>query len=191
MNHKSRNIIESIKSGENHKALHQLYKGPLNKIRKYILNNSGTLADADDVFQDAVITLFHYVKKGKYNEEYDLDGFLFKVAKNAWIDIARKKKKLPQQEYKGYDVSDNENNHLDALIKEERMDTFHRLFNKLEDHCKKLLSYVMFDKKSLKEIAEIMGYKDTNVAKNQHYRCKKYFSKILYQNKEALKLLRE
>ena len=41
----------------------------------------------------------------------------------------------------------------------------------------------------MKEIAELMGFKDENVAKNQHYRCKKYFIKIVSENKEALTIL--
>ena len=87
-------VIESIRNGDNNKALEYLYKDPLRKIRKFILTNSGTLDDADDVFQDAIVVLFHYVKTGKYKEEYDLDGFLFRVAKNAWIDLARKRQKI-------------------------------------------------------------------------------------------------
>lgn len=182
-------IIESIRSGKNQEALNYLYKDPLNKIRKFILRNSGTLDDANDVFQDAIIILFHYVKKGKYKEEYDLDGFLFRVAKNAWINLARKKQKVIKQEFTGYDVSD-ETDHLHDMIEEERLSTFRSLFDKLEDNCKKILSYVIFEKKSMKEISALMGFKDDNVAKNQHYRCKKYFSKILMENKEALKILK-
>jgi len=188
MKDNSKIIIECIRTGKNNEALKYLYKDPLRKIRKFILMNSGTLDDADDVFQDAIIVLFQYVKNGKYNEEYDLDGFLFRVAKNAWIDIARKKQKIIKASFIGFDISDD-TDHLNDLIKEEKLSTFHSLFNKLEDNCKKILSYVVFDKKSMKEIAELMGFKDENVAKNQHYRCKRYFIKIVSENKEALTIL--
>jgi RNA polymerase sigma factor (sigma-70 family) len=189
MKDNSKIIIECIRTGKNNEALEYLYKDPLRKIRKFILMNSGTLDDADDVFQDAIIVLFQYVKNGKYNEEYDLDGFLFRVAKNSWIDIARKKQKIIKASFTGFDISD-ETDHLNDLIKDEQLNTFHILFNKLEDNCKKILSYVIFDKKSMKEIAELMEFKDEKVAKNQHYRCKKYFTKIVSDNKEALTLLK-
>ncbi|MFN6945727.1 MAG: sigma-70 family RNA polymerase sigma factor, partial [Cytophagaceae bacterium] len=71
MKDKSKLVIQSIRSGKNSDALNYLYKDPLRKIRKFILNNSGTLDDADDVFQDAVVVLFHYVKTGKYKEDFD------------------------------------------------------------------------------------------------------------------------
>lgn len=190
MKNKSKSIIDSIRSGENQKALKHLYKGPLNKIRRYILNNSGTIDDADDVFQDAVVTLFHYVKTGQYKSEYDLDGFLFRVAKNAWIDKNRNKNNAANEAVKD-EYASSDHDYLGDLIKEEKLKIFHQLFDKLEDNCKKLLTYIVYDKKSLKEVAELMGFKDTNVAKNQHYRCKKYFSKIVFQHKEALKLLKD
>ena len=189
MKDNSKFIIECIREGKNSKALNYLYQDPLRKVRKFILTNSGTLDDANDVFQDAIIALFHYVKTGKYKEEYDLDGFLFRVAKNAWIDLARKKQKLIKEEFTGFDVSD-ESYFLDSIIKEEQLTQFHILFNKLEENCKKILSYVVFEKKSMKEISTLMGLKDEKVAKNQHYRCKKYFAKIVTDNKEALNILR-
>lgn len=189
MNEKTRIIIESIRSGKDEKALKYLYKDPLKKIRKFILTNSGSLDDADDVFQDAVVALFHYVKTGKYKEEYDIDAFLFRVAKNAWIDQVRKRKKLVKGEFLGFDHSDD-SDFLGDIINEEKMNVFHALFDKLEENCKKILSYVVFDKKSMREISELMGLKNENIAKNQHYRCKKYFSKILFQNQEALKVLK-
>jgi RNA polymerase sigma factor (sigma-70 family) len=190
MKDNSKIIIQSIRTGKNNEALKYLYKDPLRKIRKFILNNSGTLEDADDVFQDAVVVLFHYVQTGKYKEEYDLDGFLFRVAKHSWIDLARKKKKVIKHELIGYDVSD-ETDQLEKLIKEEQLNTFHALFNKLEENCKKILSYVVFEKKSMKEISDLMRMKDENVAKNQHYRCKKYFSKLVLENQAALNILKD
>lgn len=190
MKDNSKIIIECIRTGKNNDALKYLYKDPLRKIRKFILMNSGTLDDADDVFQDAIIVLFQYVKNGKYKEEYDLDGFLFRVAKNSWIDLARKNKKIIKASFIGFDISDD-TDHLKDLIKDEQLSTFHFLFNKLEDNCKKILSYVIFDKKNMKEISQLMGLKDENVAKNQHYRCKKYFTKILSENKEVLNTLRD
>lgn len=189
MKDNSKIIIQCIRTGKNNEALKYLYKDPLRKIRSFILKNSGTLDDADDVFQDAVVALFHYVQTGKYKEEYELDAFLFRVAKNSWIDLARKKKHVIKDEFIGYDMSD-ETDHLEELIKEEQLNAFHALFNKLEENCKKILSYVVFDKKSMKEISDLMGMKDEKVAKNQHYRCKKYFMKLVSENQEALNILR-
>lgn len=189
MNNHTKNIIESIRNGRNDEALKYLYKDPLRKVRKFILTNSGTLDDADDVFQDAVVALFHYIKSNKYNEEYEIDAFLFRVAKNSWIDNIRKKQKVIKEEFIGFDIGED-TNYLTEIIEEEKLSTFHSMFNKLEENCRKILSYVIFEKKNMKDIAVLMGLKNDNIAKNQHYRCKKYFAQILSENKEALNILR-
>jgi DNA-directed RNA polymerase specialized sigma24 family protein len=89
----------------------------------------------------------------------------------------------------GFDVSDD-SDFLKDMIQEEQLVIFHKLFNKLEENCRKILSYVVFEKKSMKEVSVLMGLKDDNVAKNQHYRCKKYFAKILSENQLNLNVLR-
>lgn len=183
-------IIESILNGRNQKALDHLYKEPLRKIRYYITSNSGTVEDANDIFQDALVVLFHYVKTDKYNTAYDIDAFLFRVAKNAWIDHARKNKKQAKNVEVDHLNISSDSNQLGDILKLEKKEMFHEMFNQLEDKCQELLRLAIFDKKSMKEIKEIMGFKHETVAKSQHYRCKQYFAKILLSNKQALSILR-
>lgn len=60
---KERKIIDSIKSGESNRALNYLYEQPLRKVRTYILRNSGTIEDANDIFQDSVVIFFNSVRE--------------------------------------------------------------------------------------------------------------------------------
>ena len=101
-------IVESIKRGDDASALDYLYNQPLKKIRKYILSNNGTREDANDIFQDTVIVLFNQIKKEKYNVDLDLDGFLFVVARNLWVDKVRKEKKRSVKDFsQEYDYTDH------------------------------------------------------------------------------------
>lgn len=186
MNKEAKKVLESIKKGEDQLALNYLYKTPLRKVRRYILNNSGTREDADDIFQDAVIVLFDYVLQNKFKEEYDLDGFLFRVAKNAWINKVKKKDVLVRSETLEIDT-DNGVDYLQDIIKKEQLEAFHQVFNQLQENCKKLLTYVVFDQKSMKEVAVLLGMKDEKVVKSQHYRCKKYLIQLAKQEKNLLK----
>lgn len=187
MTNNSKIIIEAIKSGKNQEALQYLYKDPLNKIKKFVLKNSGTIDDAHDVFQEAVMTLYHYVYEGKYNDEYDLDGFLYRVARNKWIDMIRKNSKISKEE--APDIA-GDANQLEEMISEERMSAFRMVFRKLEENCRKMLSLSVFEKKSMKEIARLMDYKDESVAKNMNYKCKKKLSSIIHGSPELLKALK-
>lgn len=187
MKNNSKTIIEAIKSGKNQEALQYLYKDPLNKIKKFVLKNSGSLDDAHDVFQEAVITLYHYIYEGKYNEAYDLDGFLYRVARNKWVDMVRKNRKISKED--APDVA-GEDNPLEEMISEERMSAFRLVFSQLEDNCRKMLSLSVFEKKTMKEIAGLMDYKDESVAKNMNYKCKKKLSALIHGSPELLKALK-
>jgi RNA polymerase sigma factor (sigma-70 family) len=183
-------IIESIRNGGNDQALSYLYGEPLRKIRKYILSNSGSKDDANDVFQDAVIILFNQVKKDKYNVELELDGFLFAVAKNLWVDKVRREKRMLNRDFSMEVNHSDFNDQLKDLIVKEKSAAFRKVFEKLDEKCRNILQYVIYDKLSMKEISEKMGYSNENVAKSNHYRCKQYLSKLVKEDGDLLNLLK-
>lgn len=184
-------IVESIKRGDDASALDYLYNQPLKKIRKYILSNNGTREDANDIFQDTVIVLFNQIKKEKYNVDLDLDGFLFVVARNLWVDKVRKEKKRSVKDFsQEYDYTDH-SNQLKDLITKERSTALNQVFSQLDERCQKLLHYSIYDKLSMREISVKMGYSNENVAKSNHYRCKKSLAAIVKDNPNLISLLRD
>ena len=190
VNRHDQKVIESIRNGGNDQALSYLYGEPLRKIRKYILSNNGSRDDANDVFQDAVIILFNQVKKDKYNAELELDGFLFAVAKNLWVDKIRREKRMVNKDFSMEINHTDFNDQLKDLIVKEKSAAFRKVFEKLDEKCRNILQYVIYDKLSMKEISEKMGYSNENVAKSNHYRCKQYLSKLVKEDGDLLNLLK-
>ncbi len=184
-------IIESIKNGDNDKALAYLYDKPLKNIRKYVLKNGGSPEDANDVFQDSVIALFQLIKQEKFNANYQLEGFLFIVAKNAWINKVKRNKKIMiiDQDNINANHTDDENQ-LKEIISAEKSTIMKQVFDQLDEKCKLLLGYVMYDRLSMKEISAKMGFSNENVAKTKHYRCKQYLARIIRDNKGYLNILK-
>lgn len=183
-------IITCIRTGQNNEALAYLYKRPLSKIRKYILSNSGSTDDANDIFQDTVIVLFQHVRQGKYKEGRDLEGFLFTVAKNLWIDKVRRSKKIVNRDIgMDYPISDF-NDQLKDLLSKEKTAAFRKVFEKLGENCQKILQYAIFEKLSMREISLRLGFSNENVAKSNHYRCKKQLGKIIQEDRELVNLFR-
>ncbi len=183
-------IIESIRLGNEDKALTFLYGKPLAKIRKYILNNSGSSDDAHDIFQDAVLILFYKVKTGQYSEHADLVGFLYTVARNLWIDRMRREKRFQNHISQ---ISRNETDwgdQLKELLDREKSEAFKKVFEQLGENCQKLLHLAVFEKLSMRQISEKMGYSNENVAKSNHYRCKQYLGKLVKENSVIFNLLK-
>ena len=86
MAYKDKDIIQSIRKGENTRILKHLYAKILPKICRYIRKNSGTEDDAFDIFQDGVVIFYRHVMSGNYRDDYDISGFLYTVCRNLWIN---------------------------------------------------------------------------------------------------------
>jgi len=185
-------IIKSILTNDNTKALSYLYTHLRQKVRKYIVYNSGSKEEADDVFQDAVIIFIHQVKTEKFEHNSDIEGFIFVIAKNLWLNIIRRENRF-QKYIDNFD--DNEkiviDNQLKVLLDKEKSEALESAFNKLDEKCQKILNYFIYEKLSMKEICKKMGYASDNVAKTNHYRCKKYLSNIVKNDPYLYNILKE
>lgn len=189
LSERDKKIIEAIQNNHNSTVVSLLYKSSLLKIRKYIIKNGGSYEDADDCFQDALIKLYNIIKEGKYNEDYDVDGFIFTVVRNSWIDIQRKRKKIVTVELSEYSpllVEDSDNN---TNPEKDTFTLFQSIFSQLDHKCQTILTWFMYEKMSLKEISLRMGYSSENVAKTVHYRCKQYLMKLIQSNPSVLNAL--
>jgi RNA polymerase sigma factor (sigma-70 family) len=184
-------IIQCIQKGENDPALAYLYEHTLKKVRRYVIQNNGTLEEASDIFQDAVIIFFNQVKQNKFNEQYGIDGFIYSVSRNLWIDKVRKDKRLQNKDLSlmESDVPDTFDL-LGDLITREKSSAMKQVFQKLDEKCQKILRFSIYEKLSMKEISEKMGYASENVAKTNNYRCKQYLQKLVNEDKNLLNLLK-
>lgn len=155
------------------------------------MKNNGTKEEADDIFQDAVMQLFQVVRKGKFDENYEIDAFLYSVARNLWINKVKKDQRM--QEWDGQTEKhpeSTENNALEGLLTKEKTMAIREVFQALDEKCQKILHLYLNEEKTMKEISQILQYSSEDVAKTNHYRCKQYLIKIIHSQPHYLKLLR-
>ena len=187
---KGKEIIKAINTGNNTFVLNHLYKEILPRIKKMILKNNGTNDDAKDIFQDTVLIFYNQVKLNKFNEDKDIGGFMYTVARNLWINKAKKANKFVQvndtETWESADVDA-----LDGLISREKTLAIEEVMNQIGEECKKLLKYSIYEKMSLKEIAEKMGYSSEGVAKTYNYRCKQKLVSLVKDNPDIISLFKE
>jgi RNA polymerase sigma factor (sigma-70 family) len=184
-------IIQSIQTGANSIALQYLYDVSLKKVRQYILKNNGSKEDANDIFQDAVIVLFNQIRLDKFNENHSIDAFIYAVARNLWIDKVRRDKKFTSFDINSdYLNRSSDTDHLEYLIQKEKSSAMQQVFKLLDEKCQKILQFVIYEKRTMKEIKELMGYSSDDVAKTNHYRCKQYLSKLVKSNTGLVDLLK-
>lgn len=186
----NRTIVECIKNRQNDKALSYLYSHTLKKVKGYILNNSGSQDEANDIFQDAVIIFFKSVIENKFEHSSSVDAYIFTISKNLWINAAKRKRTLVHVDIEDQHLSAETDSQLDNMISKEKRSALNIAYSKLDEACRKLLGMVAYEKLSMKELQVKMELTSENAAKTMHYRCKQSFHKIIKENSDLLTILK-
>jgi RNA polymerase sigma factor (sigma-70 family) len=156
-------IIEQLKNDRYSSAINGLYV-ILPSIKQYILKNSGTSEDANDVFQDALVVLYQKVHTPNFMLSVSIKTYLQAVVQNIWLQELRRQNKIP--------IAKQETDIADINIEEEQgFGNAESAFKQLGEKCKQLLMLFYFKKMNFKDIATSLSFSDENVAKNQKYRC--------------------
>ena len=185
----SEDIKTAIRTGNDDEVLDFLYKDTLPVVRNYVMVNSGTMEEADDLFQDAVLYLYNMVYDNKIPDIKNIGGFIFRAAKNSWINKAKKnRRKIPLENT--YELVDYGVDSLSIIIDEEKQDALNSLFDKIGEVCKQVMTMQVYQRLSMEEIAMKMNLGNANAAKAQNYRCKKKLAELVTQEPHILALLK-
>ncbi len=181
----TQHFVKAVKFNDE-TALRELYKTNYHKIETLILKNNGTYEQAKDIFQDAFIAVWKNIKNNKFKPESNnaVNGYLYTIAKNKWMDYLR------SPAYKKR-VSYNDTHEIDPLIHasdstnesadwEEQLSIAMKAFEELGEACKSLLTRFYFEKKSMKEIA-IELQLDKASTRNKKYRCMQALRKLVME----------
>jgi RNA polymerase sigma factor (sigma-70 family) len=151
-------------------VIRSLYAKHFRTVRNYVVQNSGTVIEAEDIFQEAITILWMKVKEGTVHQENTPDpgGYLFRVAKNKWLDVVRSASHKHMKV-----VHDDRINVLDADSDddvEERIVRLRGVYAKLDDKCRTVLDQFYFERKDLATIAHTMGVEEESI-RTIKYRC--------------------
>ncbi len=181
-------IIDSILKGREDHVLSQLYTSCYPRVRRFILSRKGSEADAEDLFQDAVVTFFSKVVNRSFDaEKYQIEPFIIGVSKNLWIDKFRRDKKIDfTDETNEYGSTGDEH----YVINQERAQIVNEILASVGDSCKEILIRVIYHGMSMKEISEELGYQSVDSAKTQHYKCRQKLIKKFKDNEYLKSILK-
>lgn len=178
-----KDILLAISSGnKEEKALEILYKVLLPKVKIICKKYRANDIDAYDVFQESIIRLYDYVKQDKFNTSYTIEAFVLTVAKNKIIDTLRKKKTRSEVVIEDFSTPKELIIENDILLATEKKNAIEQLFDSIGEKCKELLLLRKYDKRSMTEICQIMGFSSEDSAKSQTYKCKQKLIKSLENN---------
>ena len=169
-------ILDRIRKGDEG-ALVELYHKNRSPVRALVTGNSGTADDADDMLQEALVTLWERVRTGRFRYSARLGTFLYATARNIWLRrLARKRKELTgiASDPPGEDASP-----LDLMIEEEEAEIVRSAIESLGEPCRKLLLLFYWEEQSMESIAAQMGMANADTVKSRKYQCKKALEALL------------
>jgi len=178
-------LVEAIKANDQI-ALKQFYMRNYFKIESLVLKNSGSVEHAKDLYQDSFIVVWKNLKNDKFipKNETALQGYLYQIAKNKWMDVLRsktfKKTNALTNDTLAILKEEPSDEHKDA--NEEKLNVTMNAFKYLGRPCKQLLTNFYYEKKSLRDIASELQIAEASV-RNKKYRCMEKLRSIVLSSK--------
>lgn len=184
----TKEFIEAIRSGNNNYALNVIYKDVLPKIKKYVLKNSGTNDDVNEITQQLVEIIYRKIKHENFVPDGEIKGYMWIISRNLWINKAKHSQRMVSVEDETYlDQEDTSASNFD--IKTEQNNLAYEIIKKLGDPCATFLKLRILDELKLDEIVEKMGYNNKDVVKSVGHRCKKRLIELVQNNSHLKQLL--
>ncbi|GEQ85304.1 RNA polymerase sigma factor [Patiriisocius marinistellae] len=167
-------LVDAIKSNDQN-ILKSLYQNNYKKVELHILKNSGSIAEAKDVFQEAFLAMYQNVKADKFTPETEtaLQGYLFTIARNKWRDVLRSSrfKKTSTIDDTRHEAEDDfESNAFAETEQQHQLSLTMEAFKKLGEECRTLLKQFYFENKSMRDISTQNNLAEAST-RNKKYRC--------------------
>lgn len=179
------NYLSAIVSGDR-AAITRMYATLFPYIRKLIRDYGGTEDDAKDVFQDAVIVLYEKAQDPGFQLTSKFSTLFYGICRNIWRSRMQKKSssELTIPEDAKY-ISDD-SAEVD-LLQVGRNKLFYRALRQLGEDCQKLLQ-LFFQKQSMEEIAQAMGFASEGYARVRKSQCKERLVVLIKNDPEFREL---
>ena len=163
-------IFERLKRKEKG-AFTEIYTQYFYTCTKSIINDSGDINDAREVFQEALFSLVLKLQNPNFVIKHSVKGYLSRSCFYIWIKAKQDRRK---QMSAGYSIIVNEQHDFIELEEEDTKESLrvkmYQCIKKLGNKCNQLLMLSFFEKKSDADIALIMAYQKGFV-KQKRYRC--------------------
>jgi RNA polymerase sigma factor (sigma-70 family) len=177
-------IIEGLKSRDT-ATINHIYKQSYAQVRFFVTSNSGSVMDAEDVFQDTIVLIYQNIAKEGFYLTCSFSTYLYAICRHLWLQRLSKHKVNYEiiDSTIGHDPWEDAENFREMLTESEKYKLFQKHFSLLKKDEQKVLSLYM-SKVPAKEIAKIMGFKSDKYAKFRKYLCKEKLKNMIVNDEE-------
>ena len=185
-------LVTALQSGENlNPVVKFLYRDFFEFLAIFIKQHQGSQQDAEDIFQDVVVSFIEIVRMNKFRGDSSVKTFLYALNRNAWFNELKRKGRADARETKFEEAKAQTD--LDAahfIAGRESRKQILEIVDKLGDSCKKILLAFYYENLSMKEILQSSAYENEQVVRNKKYKCLKQLEQLLTANPVIAKTLK-
>lgn len=178
-------LLNGIRTSNN-QLIKQVYDLALPAVISWVKDNSGTEADAQDVFQESLVVIFKKLQKGNFELTCTLKSFIRIVCRNLWLAKIRNKDKKMNVSTPDLEKIKLEDDIIYNIELSEKEQLFYSHLNLLGKDCKTILKK-FFEKIPFKTIAAEMQTSESYIKKRK-FICKEKLIKSIQSDKKYAEL---
>ncbi len=161
-------------------SIEKIYRENYSAIQSFVLNNNGSVDDARDIFQEAMVVLFEKSKLDTFSLNCQLKTFIYSICRRLWLKRLQQMGKFSSLIENLEDTVAVEEDIEDHEKKNEDFNMMEHAMAKIGEPCKSLLDAYYLQKKNMQEIAGEFGYTNADNAKTQKYKCLVRLKKLFF-----------
>lgn len=140
-------------------VINEIYKKCAGRVKSFIVFNNGTANDAEDIFQESLVDVYHQAKYKNLQLSCPFEPFLLLVCKRKWLNELKKRSVSPVT--KGEDdllhIGEDTFEQAERLEEEQEQSAlFLKAFEKLGERCKEIIKWSM-QGEAQEKVAEALG----------------------------------
>lgn len=143
--HADQRYIDALLQNDQ-KVVREIYRLYAGQVQRWVLSRGGTVEEAGDVFQDALVALFEKAQKGGFVLTCPLGAMLHVICSRKWVDRLRQKGKdatVRKEEEHRYALETEDDAMTQAeevLAEQDRNARLRSAFAQLSELCQRLLT---------------------------------------------------
>ncbi|MDF1571887.1 MAG: sigma-70 family RNA polymerase sigma factor [Bacteroidales bacterium] len=156
----------------------------------YVLNNSGTIEDANDILQEGFEVFILNLRKPDFKLKTKPESYIFCVCRNLWLNHLNSEKRNIDHCREFEDISAIGDDQI--ILKQRKeflLDIIDKNMKRLTQKCQEIFK-LRKEGLSYEEIANRMNFKKGSISKDKYYRCKKRLLELISKDQEYLNFMR-
>lgn len=174
-------LLAQLREGKRtNEMVRYLYREHYGLLSHYVMQNSGREEDAEDIFQEVMVSFIDTVQKNRFRGESSIKTFLYSLNRFTWLnELKRRGRALAREEC--YEKA-QDTVAPDAYVQlagQESRNTLRKLLEELGESCRTILLLFYYENRPMKEILQATSYENEQVVRNKKYKCLRQLEQLL------------